>query len=113
MATGANTTPLGVNPILAARQAADNIPALKNRQQSLLAQGQAQALAAQQQQLPQHLQPMQQQPAQKQSNLDNSSRQSLTAHIEAAKRAAEGEKFFEIFITILAPDGGKSHSFPL
>eukprot|EP00117_Sycon_ciliatum_P034976 scpid104432/ scgid6206/ len=50
MATGANTTPLGLNPILAARQAAAAIPALQNRQPSMLPQTQ---LLPQQQQQPQ------------------------------------------------------------
>ncbi|XP_065182898.1 splicing factor 1-like isoform X2 [Sycon ciliatum] len=90
MATGANTTPLGLNPILAARQAAAAIPALQNRQPSMLPQTQ---LLPQQQQPQQVTQQQQQQPAQqtpqKHSTLDTSSRQALTAHIEAAKRAAE------------------------
>ena len=82
MATGANTTPLGMNPLLAAQKAAAAIPALRNRQPSLLAQGQQN-----------HQQQQQHQQQSQSSSLDTSSRQSLTAHIEAAKRAAEGKAF--------------------
>lgn len=72
MATGANTTPLGrLNPILAARQT----------------QMQAQMTTG--------MMPAQGQRAQ--SHLDSSSRQSLTAHIEAAKRAAAGKFTFSLF----------------